>query len=318
MRSKFINAIILLVIAVSFYGCTKVGSIHGVVKDAEGNLIENAQVAISPSVMNSMLTNSTGEFNFSDIDEALYTITVSKEGYETTSRDFTVDKGQTTSADFTLKEAVPELSVSPTSLDFGTSESSLKLYLTNEGEDVLTYNASSTDSWISITPSSGTITNQTTTMTINVNRTDLSVNTYNGTIVINTNSNSIIVNIVMTILPPGAPSVTSTASTNTTQTTAIVAGEITSIGSGTISSYGHCWSTSETPTINDTKTNFGSTSSAVTFSSILTQLEPNTIYYVRAYATNNVGTAYSSQISFTTTNEPSPPTVTTNDASNVT
>ena len=36
------------------------------------------------------------------------------------------------------------------------------------------------------------------------------------------------------------------------------------------------------------------------FTSNLTSLLPNTLYYVRAYATNSVGTAYGNQVSFTT------------------
>ena len=37
------------------------------------------------------------------------------------------------------------------------------------------------------------------------------------------------------------------------------------------------------------------------FTSNLTSLEPGTTYYVRAYATNSVGTAYGNELSFTTT-----------------
>ncbi|GAB4333024.1 MAG: hypothetical protein Kow0089_01240 [Desulfobulbaceae bacterium] len=40
-------------------------------------------------------------------------------------------------------------------------------------------------------------------------------------------------------------------------------------------------------------------------------LTPNTTYYVRAYATNTAGTAYGSEVSFTTNSSTTPPTVTT-------
>ena len=58
----------------------------------------------------------------------------------------------------------------------------------------------------------------------------------------------------------------------------------------------HC--TNPTTTVN-TKTSDGSGGGA--FTSNLSTLLGNTKYYVRAYATNNMGTAYGNEISFTTT-----------------
>jgi uncharacterized protein (TIGR02145 family) len=82
------------------------------------------------------------------------------------------------------------------------------------------------------------------------------------------------------------------------QTSSIYRGIITSEGNSPVIAKGLCWSTSETPTIADSKTLNGTGTSG--FTSTLTGLTPNTTYYVRAYATNNVGTGYSSQVSFTT------------------
>lgn len=62
---------------------------------------------------------------------------------------------------------------------------------------------------------------------------------------------------------------------------------------------GVCWSsTNQTPTIADSKT---TDSIKARFSSKLTGLTPNTVYYVRAYATNAAGTGYGGVIKFTTT-----------------
>jgi uncharacterized protein (TIGR02145 family) len=99
------------------------------------------------------------------------------------------------------------------------------------------------------------------------------------------------------------PSVLSTLSTTSasaiTTTTASSGGNITSDGGGTITARGVCWSTSQNPTIAlTTKTSNGTGTGS--FSSSLTGLSPNTLYYVRAYATNSAGTAYGNQVSFTT------------------
>ena len=91
---------------------------------------------------------------------------------------------------------------------------------------------------------------------------------------------------------------------NATSTTAQSGGIITSDGGGTITANGVCYSSSnKTPGLTDSKTTDAISSSGAattTFTSNLTNLTPNTLYYVRAYATNSAGTGYGSVIQFTT------------------
>lgn len=75
--------------------------------------------------------------------------------------------------------------------------------------------------------------------------------------------------------------------------------EITSDGGSDITATGFCWSTNSNPTISDSKTIIGV--GLGTFTGTISGLYPGTIYYVRAYAINSVGTAYSGQFTFTTT-----------------
>lgn len=63
-----------------------------------------------------------------------------------------------------------------------------------------------------------------------------------------------------------------------------------------VSAFGHVWSSQENPTVYDNKTDFGKTSKTGSFKSALTGLVPGTVYYVRAYATNAVGTAYGYEV----------------------
>lgn len=99
--------------------------------------------------------------------------------------------------------------------------------------------------------------------------------------------------------PATLPIIASTNSaTIITQTTASSGGVISSDGAATITAKGVCWKTTANPTINDSKTTDGT--GLVSFNSSLTNLLPNKTYYVRAYATNSVGTAYGNQITFTT------------------
>ncbi|NNM24014.1 MAG: hypothetical protein HKO54_10725, partial [Flavobacteriaceae bacterium] len=78
-------------------------------------------------------------------------------------------------------------------------------------------------------------------------------------------------------------------------------GDIVDNGGSPIDLKGLCWSTSPNPTIDDQRTNKGSGDED--FTAEIFPIEFNTIYYVRAFATNGVGTAYSDEISFTSTNE---------------
>ena len=82
-------------------------------------------------------------------------------------------------------------------------------------------------------------------------------------------------------------------------TTASSGGNITNNGGSTITARGVVWNTTGTPTISDSKTTDGSGTGS--FVSNMTTLSPNTTYYVRAYATNSMGTAYGNEQTFTTT-----------------
>ena len=96
--------------------------------------------------------------------------------------------------------------------------------------------------------------------------------------------------------------VTATLSTKTiesiTSSAAMTGGDITDDGGGNITARGVCWSTGQSPTIDDNKTNDGSGSGS--FTSEISGLDFDTEYYVRAYATNSAGTAYGNELSFTT------------------
>ncbi|WP_420147357.1 PQQ-binding-like beta-propeller repeat protein [Spirosoma sp.] len=80
-----------------------------------------------------------------------------------------------------------------------------------------------------------------------------------------------------------------------TSASASVSATIDGNGGGTISQHGFVFSkTAPTPTLTDSKTELGVTTGPfpLTITSKLTGLEANTTYYVRAYATNEKGTAY--------------------------
>jgi uncharacterized repeat protein (TIGR02543 family) len=92
------------------------------------------------------------------------------------------------------------------------------------------------------------------------------------------------------------PTLATTSMTTITGITANSGGNITDQGGAAVSERGVCWSTSANPTISNSKTSDGSGTGA--FTSNLTVLNQDTLYYVRAYATNSGGTAYGNELSF--------------------
>lgn len=107
-------------------------------------------------------------------------------------------------------------------------------------------------------------------------------------------------NQTFTTLKSTGPTLSTTAITLIGETTATSGGNITSDGGSAITARGVCWSTVPGATVTlSTKTTDGSGIGA--FSSSITGLTGSTTYYVRAYATNTLGTSYGEEIFFTTT-----------------
>jgi len=94
-----------------------------------------------------------------------------------------------------------------------------------------------------------------------------------------------------------APQLTTTAISSITGTTASSGGNIYD-GGASVTARGVCWSTTSSPTTADSKTTDATGTGA--FVSAITGLANGTKYYVRAYATNSVGTSYGSEVNFTT------------------
>lgn len=95
-----------------------------------------------------------------------------------------------------------------------------------------------------------------------------------------------------------SPTVVTSNIAEITAESAVGGGEVTSDGGGDVSARGVCWSTSPNPTLSDSFTTDGT--GIGSFVSNLTGLSNNTTYHVRAYATNEAGTAYGLDKTFTT------------------
>jgi len=104
------------------------------------------------------------------------------------------------------------------------------------------------------------------------------------------------------------PTLTTNVAAFIATTTAQSGGNVSLDGGATITARGICWSVSSGATISlSTKTSDGT--GVGSFTSNITGLTASTLYYVRAYATNSVGTSYGNEVTFTTSAPVTTPTV---------
>ena len=112
-------------------------------------------------------------------------------------------------------------------------------------------------------------------------------------------------------LAPNHPSVDVVSITDVLDKSANVQFDLTFDGGASVTELGVCYGTSNNPSVENDK-KIAAKDNQTTIS--LTSLQENTTYYVRAYAKNKVGVAYSESITFTTLTQPK---VQTNDISNI-
>lgn len=102
--------------------------------------------------------------------------------------------------------------------------------------------------------------------------------------------------------------------TDITINSAKISGEITDDGGAEVTARGFCWGITTNPTLQGDFIPSGTGPGE--FASTITNLQPNTLYYLRAFAQNSVGIAYGNEVTFTT--GIAAPQVTTNPVSGIT
>ena len=112
-------------------------------------------------------------------------------------------------------------------------------------------------------------------------------------------SKTVETNSIFTTLPnTSIPAVLTDTASKITKSSATVQGYVIDDGGENITEFGVVYATSSFPTINDHKVSL--TTANWDFTVTLTNLNAETIYYVRTYAVNNKGVSYGNQLTFTT------------------
>jgi hypothetical protein len=253
--------------------------------------------SINPTINNSLTNNGTGNSNFSSSMNSLSQNTTYYLRAYATNANGTAYGNQITFITSAASVSIPSITT--------VSASNITLNSCMSGGNISSSGSSSISAkgvcWN--TSSNPTINNY---LTIDGNGSSnftsslssLSQNTTYYLRAYATNSNGTAYGNQISFTTGSLPNISTISAFNITQNSSISGGNITSQGGSSILSKGVCWSTSSNPTINNSLVNNGSGNA--NFSSTLTPLTSNTLYYARAYATNSFGTSYGNEITFNT------------------
>lgn len=322
---KLIFVALLLIASVTIWmGCNKEeendpqnpqytedsGSITGVVTDfATKEPVKNANVQLRPSG-ETTLTGTDGVYEFKNLTDGKYAITVSKAEYSELIDDYIIEvkKGKTMRRDVQIEKLPTYIIFTDmhdneiSELDFGADPSlTTKMFnVFNHGTVAIRCQKVYSCNWItSVSDLPSEIQpGQIVQVSVSINRSLLSPGENTTVLAITTNNGSNEITIKATSISGNPPSVQISSASEITSTSAKCSGSILNANGSSVTDCGFCYSTSHSPTLDDNCIRLGPKTGAFSFT--LIELEHNTTYHVKAFATSILGTGYSSEITFTT------------------
>lgn len=331
--NHFFKLASLLFICCAMLGCGKednpsgggndsgTGSIYGCVTDfATGEPVRNANVQLRPSG-ETTLTGYDGMYEFLDIPDGNYSITVSKAEYDNLIDDYVIEvkNGRRMRRDVQIEKQPVALRVLDANgndisiLDFGPEQdvTSRTFSIFNDSPQKLTWWIEENCIWIDEVKSmltdnqSGELeSGRLEPIKVTINRSLLGngLKTYNLNINSNNGSKELLITAGEEV---GMPSVTTQQISDVTSSSVTFNGTIVNPGLPSYTERGFVYSTRAQPTLEN---NMGKITSAVngqaSFSATVYGLNSNVTYYVRAYAINTLGPAYGNDETFNTNGVP--------------
>ncbi|MDR3236053.1 MAG: carboxypeptidase regulatory-like domain-containing protein [Prevotellaceae bacterium] len=303
--------IILMMIAAFLSGCDKEkeetsGGIYGVITDKSiGEPVPTVNVQITPSGK-STVTGSDGGYEFTDLTPDSYTLQINKEGYKPATKDITVTAGKIANGHILIERIPAVVTVDRELLDFGENAgvNTLSFSLVNSSREDLSWKIEQNCLWIKeIKPVSGTLqSTKTETVTVVIDRDKLAGGNNETKLIVSTSDGGSELTVKAVGIERTLPTLNTLDVTNITASTAVFNGKITDAGLPPYTERGFVYATYSTPTIENTIAKLTATVTENTdYSANATGLALDKTYYVRAYAINSAGTAYSSnEVNFAT------------------
>ena len=185
------------------------GNITGKVTDSSNNdPIVGATITTNP-ITSSVNTDGTGDYTIPDLDPSEYVVTVSKSGYGNKSVNVSVTANHNSTADIQMDPVQPELGISVINLNFGTTNTTMVFNIINTtGFGSLQWSLSENADWLTVSPLTGTTTNELDQITAIIDRAGLGYGNFTSIIEINSNGGNYNLDVVMTVQNPNAPQLT--------------------------------------------------------------------------------------------------------------
>ena len=261
-------------------------SIVGAVKDSKTQgMLSGVTVKISPG-NNSVMTGDDGSFHFDNLDPQEYTLSFSKTGYNSHEEKVTVKSGVSSTVQVAL---VPKSSIVGTVKDSNTQNllPGVTVKLSPGGSSVITGNDGSFGF--------NELSAQEYTLSFSKN----GYNSKDEKVTIKDGETKT-VDVLLSEISVSLPTLYMNNPSNVTKTSVRLHATLSSTGGSQVTQHGFCYGTNHNPTTNDKTSSLGIASGTCSFTADLSGLTAGTVYYVRAYAQNSAGIAYSDEIFFTT------------------
>lgn len=282
------------------------GGIAGSVSDqTTGDPVATVNVTLSPSGK-STVTGSDGSFSFVDLEPDDYTIDIRKEGYNPNSNRIRVTAGQQSQAHLLIERIPAIVTADRKELDFGENVgvNTLSFGIVNSSYEDLSWQIEHDCRWIKeIRPVSGVLKlGKTETIVVIIDRELLSAGNNETVLVVRSTNGRAEVKIKAVGAERDTPRLNILDATEITSSTATLNGEVLAAGIPAYTERGFVYSLNSMPTFDNMLAKLTApVTEDNTYSYNLRGLTLGETYYVRAYATNSVGTAYSAnEIDFTT------------------
>ena len=210
--------LVLIIICLSFSCKTKPTEtppletkITGKVLDKTSNSALSGAVITTNPTTSSVTTDANGNYTIPDVSAGQYTVTAAKDGYGSSFVTVTVTEGNTVNADIQLETLKPQLAVSSEVIDFDVADNNKTFTITNQNKiGTVTWQISKDQPWLSVTPTSGTVTTETKIISVAVNRDSVSFGNYSSTITVSSDAGTKTISVLMVKVNPNAPQLTVT------------------------------------------------------------------------------------------------------------
>ncbi len=202
---KYLCKYLILCTVIASVSCSKTvpdttGDISGMVTDARTNEPLSGVGITALSAGQSVTTDANGLYSIKKVQASTYTVQAKKSGYKTDEKTVTVSVGRESRLDFQLTPSTANLVVSKNSFDFGNDATSHGLDISNNGSAALNWSITEDASWLSCSPTSGTVhAGEKAATIITVDRSNLDRGNYSQVIVVSSNGGSIDIHVSMSV-----------------------------------------------------------------------------------------------------------------------